>query len=490
MRHITARVFLAMLIVGCSAEKLSFDTGGAFGGAELDLGGDQLRIDVYPSSATPELGPQTWVASKDVDWTALDVEVSPPVTVSGTVLGYRITPHGAEIPGIAGSPIDAQVTLIRPGTINAITVVTDADGRFEAEVAPARGYQLRIIPSEDPTIPIRIDTQQAFTDATELGEIDLGSGQPIFGNVRFTGGDPVAGIDVRIEDPSTGVLGPTASTDDNGHFLLRAETGTWNVLVGGNPGTTLPTRREEVTISAEDDGEITVDLGTISPVQLAGQVFDADGNNRQKDIKVRLTSADLTETDGDLVVETETDGDGLFNRAILPGNWTMEFVPPFDSDRSPLAQDVFIPTDSTTITLESVLLPDRVRLIEVVRDADGHPVPNAVVNAKEIGFDRYIYSVTADSEGEVRMELPAGPLSFMLIPPSGSSAVTHLEADASISRIDLRLVNGERVSGVVRTGNSPVPFAFVEIRDVSGELYGSTLTDGDGRFTVRVEHLP
>jgi hypothetical protein len=112
------------------------------------------------------------------------------------------------------------------------------------------------------------------------------------------------------------------------------------------------------------------------------------------------------------------------------------------------------------------------------------------LNAVELGFDAFIYSATANSKGEIQIDLPPTPLGFMIIPPSGNSAITHFEANPGIERLDLRLSNGERIAGLVRNGNAVVPFAYIELRDASGNLYGSTLSGSDGRFTIRVESLP
>ena len=483
-------ITLSCLLHGCAMDTAGFDTGAAFGGAELDPGGNQLRIDVFPSSATPDLVPQTWVAPTDVDWTDLDVEVFPPVSVEATVLGYIPMPHSAEVPGAQGQPINAQVTLLRPGTINGATVETDDEGRFSVEIPPAPGYRIQIVPIDQPTIPMLIQDPQALTESVILEDIDLGSGEPVFGNVTYEDGVPGQDIEVRLQHRTTGLVGAKTRTDETGHYLLRALPGEYNIVMGGNPGTTIPTQFLPLEVE-EEAVSLDVDLGVIDPVQITGQVFDAAGNARQKDIKVRMISGDLTQTVGELIVETETDGDGLFNRSILPGDWTIEFVPPFDSDLSPFSRNITVsPNTIGSVTLEPTFLPDLIRVVETVRDARGNPIRNAVINATELRFDGYTYSATADEDGEVKLNLPATDLSVMLIPPSSRAAITHTEGNPATERLDLDLVEGERLQGRVRHGNTVVPFAYVEIRDVSGVLYGSTLTDDRGEFSVRVEQLP
>ncbi len=483
-------LFLLALLSGCAGEALYSKAGAdsAPGGAEFDDSGNQLRIDVIPSSVTPELTAQSWITPLDADLLELNIRVTPSITVTGTVLGYEATPYGAEVPGSESVPIDAQVTLIRPGTINGSSIATNASGQFTLSVPPSGGYRLSIVPRDAPSIPFFVESGLSLTEDTDFGDIDLGHGEPIYGKVLYHDGDPVTGAQVRAVDPLSGVAGPSTLTDAQGHYMIRAEPGTLEVKAGGNPGTYLPTLVHSVDVAEEAGIHLSFDMGDISPVQVAGTVIGASSGAREKDIKVRFRSASLDEVDGTLEVETETDGDGLFSRSILPGAWIVEFIPPFDSDRSPVVFSFDVDANQgTPVNLDDIELPERVRIQREIVDPWGSPLPGAVVNAREVGFDGYIYSATADIDGRIDMELPATDMELTLVPPTTGLAVSRIQLNPATDSDTLQVVEGQSISGVVWSEGASVPFALVEVRDTDGTLLASSVTGPDGNFTVQIE---
>ena len=149
---------LLLVLLGCAEMdmKASMEDGADLGGADFDGSADQLRIDVIPSSLHPRIAAQSWIISGDADLLALNVRVSPSITVSGKVVGFEATPYGAEVPGIDGLPMDAQITLYRPGTINGSTVRTEEQGRFILTIPPSPGHQLSIVPRDAPELPFLV----------------------------------------------------------------------------------------------------------------------------------------------------------------------------------------------------------------------------------------------------------------------------------------------------------------------------------------------
>jgi len=418
----------------------------------------------------------------------LNVRVSTSILVSGTVVGYDATPFGAEIPGADNTPMDAQVTLTRPGTITSASIATDDLGRFSLRVPQARGYQLSIVPRDEPTVPVLIESELSLVEDTDYEVIDLGYGEPIYGKVLYADGDPVEGALVRAVDPSTGVEGPSTSTDAQGHYMIRAQPGVLDVIVSGNPGTYLPTLTESVDITQEGGAHLSFDMGEITPVQVSGVVIDSDNGARHKDVNVQFRSVSLAEVDGDLHVDTETDGDGLFSRSILPGDWEVDFIPPFDSDLSPATMSFTVPEDQVTpIQLPDAILPVRVDYDAVIVDPSGTPIAGAVINAQERDFEGYIHSATANEKGRVQMNLPEVEMDVTLVPPSSTLALTQYQITPDRVEPDLEIKEGQPVSGVIRNEGEPVPFALVEIRDVDGTLLASTVSDPDGFFAVQID---
>ena len=483
------RTFLLVLALGCSEQSklLMADAATDFGGAELDGSVAQLRVDVIPSSQHPDIPAQSWIIPESADLQSLNVQVSRSIEVSGTGVGYEATPYGAEVPGIDNVPMDAQVTLVRPGTINGATVATDELGRFSVLVPPSTGYRLSIVPRGAPTVPFSVEEGLRLAEDTDLDTIDLGYGEPIFGEISFSDGAPVEGMEVQALHAPSGVAGAAAVTDEQGHYMIRVPPGDLQVVAAGSPGSYLPTLTETVEVTEEGGSQVDFDLGDISPIQVSGSVVGQGDGHRQKDIKVRFVSSGLAETEGDLEVETETDGDGLFSRSILPGEWLVEFVPPFDSDQSPVAQAFTLNDQVLPDHLAKVELPDRVRFNRTVVNAAGARLPGAVVNAQEIGFDGYIYSTTADSRGRIDLHLPAVDMQLTLIPATSSLAVTQVRLNPASHTGFLTVTAGQAVTGVVRSDGDPVGFALVEVREEGGTLLASTISGPDGEFSVQIE---
>jgi hypothetical protein len=168
------------------------------GGAELDVETNQLRVDIIPGETTPWLDRQSWIASADTEWGALEIDVLPSVRISGRVLGYTATPYGAEVPGTDGTPVLATVSLVREGTISGSAVLTDDDGAFTLSVPPARGYTMSIVPHDGQNLPFESMVNTDFETSVDLGDIDLGYGEPVYGKITRDSGAPVAGINVHL----------------------------------------------------------------------------------------------------------------------------------------------------------------------------------------------------------------------------------------------------------------------------------------------------
>ena len=75
----------------------------------------------------------------------------------------------------------------------------------------------------------------------------------------------------------------------------------------------------------------------------------------------------------------------------------------------------------------------------------------------------------------------------MLIPPDPNLAVTRLFVNPSTDSGSITLAEGELVEGRITSDGFDVPYALIEIRDPSGELYATALTGPDGSFSVRID---
>jgi 5-hydroxyisourate hydrolase-like protein (transthyretin family) len=478
-----------LLLASCASQEMALKNAAAIspGGAELDVETNQLRVDIIPGETTPWLDRQSWIASADTEWGALEIDVLPSVRISGRVLGYTATPYGAEVPGADNTPVLATVSLVREGTISGSAVLTSDDGAFTLSVPPARGYTMSIVPHDGQNLPFQSMVNADFETSVDLGDIDLGYGEPVYGKITRDTGAPVAGINVHLVHSETGTSGASVQTDEDGRYLLRAQPGDYSLVAQGQTGRAIPRLEERLSVLAEEGAQMDIDLGDLAVAQVYGQVLSADRIEPIRDVRIRLTSEQLTNSEGTLQIDTETDGDGLFNRSLLPGTWTAELIPAYDTNWAPSEVTFSVGTEANDIDLGQLELPKRVEFNSVAVDGDGNPVSGAAVNARELGFDEYIHSTATAADGRFTLSLPPNPVALTVDPPGEDLAVTHLFVDPTGTPGSVLMTRGERVEGRITSVGAGVGFSLIEIRDMNGLLYATALTDPDGRFQVRME---
>ena len=320
-----------------------------------------------------------------------------------------------------------------------------------------------------------------------LETIDLGFGEPVYGQVFNDEGDPISNCGVYLLDPATGVTSQSVYTSESGHFMMRANPGSYELIALGRVGRAIPRLTTAIEVVEDEPEEIFIDMGPISPVTVMGQVFGPLNRTAQRDIRVRFSSSRLLDSEGSLEIETETDGDGLFNRTLLPGDWNAEFIPPYDSDLAPLEMTFTVQEGDGLVDLDVVTLPERVPFNSTARNQQGRPIQGVAVNARERGFDEYIHSTTSNENGNFTLDVPPAPLDFMLIPPDPSLAVTRVFVNPTTDSGSISLVEGELVEGRITSDGFDVSYALLEIRNPSGELYATVLTGPDGSFSVRID---
>ena len=479
---------LFLILAGCaSAEYATSARMDASGGAEMDLSSNQLRVDIIPSGSTSNLEPQTWISESDTDWNDLQIEMAPSVTLSGQITGYTPTPYGAEVPGADDSPVDAYVSLVRSGTISGSSTITNEDGSFKLTVPASHEYRLSIVPAGGESSPMEIAIGTSITEDVDLGEYNLGHGVPVHGYVLDSDRDGVSDIEVLLEDRATGVQGNPVLTDDGGRYLLRANPGDYVLITRGQSGRAVPSLRTEIVVEEDKGCATDVALGDLRSTSVHGQVMGETNGNPIRDVRIRLTSEQLLHSDGSLQVLTETDGDGLFTRALLPGTWLAEIIPPFDSSLGSTQLSFVVAEDTDSVDLGQVRLPSKLAFSSIALGPDGRGVAGAAVNARELGFDGYIHSTTTTENGRFDLKLSPNPVSLMLVPSTPALAVTHVFVDPTGEPGSVAMSRGEVVSGQVTSQGAGVGFALVELRDIGGTLYATALTDPDGNFSVRVE---
>jgi hypothetical protein len=481
-------VIFLLLTMACSEKsQLSMDRDQVPGGSEFELDTNQLRIDIFPGELSPFLDPQSWITSPNEPWTDLEIDILPSVDVYGTIVGYEATPYGAEVPGAAQSPVSATVSVHRPETVGGASTSTEIDGTFSLRVPPSHGYQLIVSPDEGGSLPLFIQTNTVISADLNLEVVDLGYGEPVYGQVFDDEGEPISSCGIYLRDDTTGASGQPVYTNQTGHFMLRAHPGSYSLVASGRIGRTLPRLTLPIEVVEDATEEIFIDMGAVTPVTVMGQIFGPLGQTVQRDIRVRFSSSLLADSEGTLEIETETDGDGLFNRALLPGDWNVELIPPYDSELAPLGMTFSVREEQNLIDLGTVTLPERMAFSSTARDQRGNAIQGVAINARERGFDEYIHSATSNKDGDFTLDVPPSPLDFMLIPPDPNLAVTRLFVNPSTDSGSITLAEGELVQGRITSEGFDVSYALIEIRDPGGELYATVLTGPDGSFSVRID---
>jgi hypothetical protein len=452
------------------------------GGGTFDAA--QLRIDLFPGPTNPDLANQSWLASADTKLDDMDIKLSPSVEVSGQVVGYEVNPNNAEVPGADRQPVSATVSVIRVGTLSGASVTTDDNGFFSLMVPPSNGYQFSIVPTDGSTLPFQVSSDADITDKRDLETIDLGYGAPVFGIVRDSEGSAIVGAKVALEHLATGVMGPSTTTDQSGHYLLRAYPDEYILQVMGQIGQAMPVIRLPAMVAETDGLSLDVNMGQITPVAVFGQVFDAEGRGAIRNVRVRLRSVELDYSDGRLQVETDTDRDGLFGRDLLAGAWTGEIIPEFDTPFGGVS--ISFRVGATRVDLAAIHLPDRVQFSSSVLDTDGEPVPREAVNAQETGFDGYVFSTSTDADGRFDLDLPPQSIALLVSPPNADLAMARVLVDPATDQGTVYLSTGELISGRVTRLGEAVRFALIEVRTLKGTLLATAFTDESGAFETRI----
>lgn len=495
--RLTAFLALALAASGCAAESslqskgddadsgAAYDTGVSEDG---DGGARMLRIDVYPSSAGPDLLPQSALTGLSGALTDLTITLSEPITIRGAVSGYQATPLSISVPGEDVAVI-ASIGLTQDDSISQATTTSDASGSFDVSITPGTGYTLSVVPQSPTNLPFRASTGLVLDEDMRLDPslLSLGNGVPVYGTIRRGDGTAVH-TELALVDSLTGVQGPVTETDSTGYYQLRALPGSYSLVVFGDTSRAVPSVSTEVVAEEDVGAQVDVDMGDYKPSILDGDVVDSSGDAVPY-VKARFTSVDLLDPSWSLTVETETDGSGVLFTRLLEGTWTAEFIPDRATNLSPTTMSFTVSADTVSFDQPVVVEPFE-SLDGRVVDPGGSPLSGVIVTAREQGYDNRTWSGTTDEDGAFQFDVPAERLDLTFTPPSSDVAIVSLENDPSAEQIsDVVLPYGQPVSGrLLTTDGAVVPYAVVELRDAdSDELLGTTLSNAEGEFSARID---
>ncbi len=403
------------------------------------------------------------------------------LAIGGRVLDGRTAQPlpGARVTCEPGSPHQFRkpVWLDRPPQ-----ALTDADGVFLLEgldpgacraVVRAPGYAAW-----------RRDGVEPDEIGADLGDITLGRGLTVVGQVIDRSGRPQTGVAVELSEDAAYAYVPeaTASTDHDGWFRTEhLPAGRWVVTASRGEASA------RATVEGGADEIATVEL-RLGGMRLEGQVLIGDRPAAGGHLVLATAGA---RGDGMVVmVQTDADrrrffgidqaprsvvvaGDGRFAAdGVLPGIYTASYTPP-DPGASPVSRELVVP--QTEVHRCLIRFSDS-GVDGVVVDPDGMPVAGAAVLVVDLGnrplADGYSdgdggfsffgldpgavrvaaahgeFSEAAPIEVELRPGQRAGPLTLELGPPDGAElTLVVTSAGGSLGGAPVYLVGATTLTG-------------------------------------------
>jgi hypothetical protein len=478
---------LLLMLTGCAEYELAMEDSAEMAGGDF-VEEYVLRLDVWPAAGEgmPSL-PQSFfdVAFDSNSAYTAALALRSPVTVTGQLTGFDANPTAIGVPG-KDSIVTGFVDLSVPGTPMERVVATDSQGFFEAEVVPADGYTLALIPELPAELPFLV-----LENESVFGPIDLSTyldyGLPVYGKVAVGEDDYLDSGVARLVHKSSGVTGPTVSLD-RGHYMLRAYPGEYTLQIYDPEDLYVPLLEQDLLVGGEslEGVEASFTLPGLPPVLVTGEIRDPDGRPYE-DVELRFTSTELLDLpQGSHSSSVATNQSGLFIARLPPGEYRVEYVPPFGDEVSS-EQVIGLSLSENSELGVTQLEPLSVVQAQVV--FQGEQVGATLVRAEELGAGGRVFQTTAADDGYFSLPVSTGPLLWTFTPPYGVEAATTFKDWDAVEfqeRSSVSLDAGILLEGEVTFEGEPVPYSVVDVRDQDDTLWAQTVTDEAGAFSVRV----
>lgn len=458
---------------------------------ELSSSQRSFRIDVYPSDAFNDILPQSFPLDGITDYSGLEIDLQPTVSLSGNLQGYAVHPTSNDIvvPG-ENSNVEGRIELFQFNSISSAVGYSDSLGNYEISV-PAGEYDMMLTPLNPENLPFEhIEDFQLYSN--EIVDVDFGSGRPIFGQI-MAGSTALTGATIQVLELYSDTPSPKFYLEADGEYRIRVplDQDEFRLLIESQSND-IPIPTIETTIqttSEEEFIEFNLDIGELAPVTVRGNLKHPQGDAYSERALIRITAVELFDNEGTLVIETNNDSNGGFRADLLPGRWVAHFIPPFGEDNrvSPTEIEIIVEGNSD-IQLGNITLQESVNVSGVVYDPQGQPTSGVLISCKEVDFDEHVYSTYTDADGRFDFLLPPYPCNATLTPIHSKAAIQNflLSSPSTEQFYELRLISGTEISGTLLFESKSIPFALIEIRDDENELLATTLSDNEGNFELRL----
>lgn len=457
-----------------------------------------LRVDVLPSQAEDGVSISNQSISTGIErpWV---IELSPTITVTGTVVGQSITPWTvSELPGEVGPIEGATVQFYRDNSIQSVKTTTNEFGEFQLDVVwDAEPYLLRIMP-QDTLAPVY--SSLLFQDdysAGDLPEIDIGAGSAIYGQVRSKDGQELAEVPVYVQSEDK-TESATTYTNKLGWYSIRVDSGRSYQIVAEGATLRDPVLRSGLIDVETEDVRHDMVYEEQAFGFVGGRVQDSQGKVVEN-VTIRFISQQLEgyTADGASHTYDVRPTSGLFDARLPPGRYRVEAIAASGSLASPAAIES-IDVNTGEQELPTFILNPLQPVISDVLRPDGTPAPHVSIVCTEKDFGKRQFIGASDDGGTALLTLPDTPMLCELVPPTNitEAARTHSHLQGAVDGAELQLQAGELVVGSVLypvpggSGNegdygyNALETSILEFRNDTNYLMGSTSTSSSGEFSA------
>lgn len=430
----------------------------------------------------------------------INVDVTLPAT--GTITGIVTNADGTVAVG-------ADVRLIaQPGNAVSSQTRTDNTGRYTFTDVQEGAYQVSA--SDRITFVAATAQINVARDATTTQNIALiGFGQ-VSVQVNFANGTPAANSFVFVDFNGN----RTGRTDSSGRVTIpNVPVGDFTVSASHPTITYLLTRIASRINTNGETVAVTITLPGVGSV--TGRVTRPNGSpSANTSVEIELV---LPNGNAEFEFAT-TDSNGNFTFAQIPANvrFTIRaFDEEFNTQRE--ITDNIIPSDGATLTI-NLVLPAIANLRVTVRNPDGTPYNNAAIyltDGRTVGVNSVInrkgkknatpqshfsplrFVGNTDADGVLVITgVPEGAFTIEARNPNSDVVVGTASGNVLLANdnqtVDVLITTTGLRTGIVEgrivaaDNQTPVPFAFIEIFDVSNgqrlaETFGNDV--GEYRFT-------
>ncbi len=377
------------------------------------------------------------------------------------VMGTVRNAGGQPVPGVDIDAVNAatgeSLTLANDGT--------DANGFYYIYFPPGT-YNIRFTPPHGSPLVSQERTNIVVMNNVTLN-VTLPNGFFLFGTVRDPNLQPIAGVDVDVRDQGTNAsifLG-NDDTDVNGFYAVVLPNGNYKVLFRPNPSTSYPVRVFENIAISDQDRNLNANLQ--NGVRLFGTASDPSGDPLPG---VKLEVFDAVSGAKVWTFGSSSDSLGFYQAALLPGfRYDLVYQGPSPWGYRDLRVDSLLVAAPTQ---RNVTLTFPYRLSGSVQPASGGggvPQVRIDVFSHAGGDDIPLADRHTDSNGDYRVDVPAGTIDVTFRSPEGNGLASKIIRNIQISEdtdLDALLPNGFALTGRVRRpGGTGVANVDFDIKD-------------------------